>query len=322
MRCSWRWQIGALAFELRAGKAAMGQLEGGQLSVRARFAGGRIADIEVRLQRPRVTRLFAGQTPAAVCRTVPLLFSLCALAQQAAAAGALAAAGVGSAPMPEARALWGECLHEHLWRLLLDWPRALGVPPAAAEFSAWRRVRGGPGLVSASAATVDAALAGVIARCRCRLGDAEPATQPVAALAPADWLQCFDTGAGLPPPSPPVSLAAAYAQRVAALQGALAGLQAGSDYPLARAVGDSGIAVGQALTARGVLTHAARVADGKVAGYHIWAPTDRHFADARGLAGLLAESSWPDARAARDGLELAILALDPCLPYDLEFADA
>jgi hypothetical protein len=324
--CPRRWQIRTLVFATRVGKAAMGQLDGGRLSVRARFAGGRITGIDVRLQRPGVARLFAGQAPASVCRTVPLLFSLCALAQQAAAAGALAAAGDGPAPMPmpDARALWAECLHEHLWRLLLDWPRALDLPPAAAEFAAWRRTRGGPGFVAASAATVDAALAGVVAQCRFRLGEAGPAELPVAQLAPADWLECFATGAGLPPPLYPTSVAAAYGQRVAALLGALAGLQSGSDYPLAQAAGDpgSGTGVGQALTARGVLTHAARVADGKVAAYHVWAPTDRHFADAQGLAGLLADTAWPDAGAARRGLELAILALDPCLPYDLEVADA
>jgi hypothetical protein len=322
--CPRRWQIGTLAFATRAGKAAMGQLDGGRLSIRARFAGGRIAGIEVRLQRPRVAHLFAGHAPAAVCRSVPLLFSLCALAQQAAAAGALAAAGDGPAPVPEAGALWTECLHEHLWRLLLDWPRALGVPPAAAEFAAWRRTRGSPGFVAASVETVEAALAGVIARCRFRLGAAGPAEMPVAGLAPADWLECFGTGAALPPPLYPTSVTAAYAQRVAALLGALAGLQGGADYPLARAAGvpGSGIGVGQALTARGVLTHAARVADGKVAAYHVWAPTDRHFADAQGLAGLLADTAWPDAGAARRRLELAILALDPCLPYDLEVADA
>ena len=37
---------------------------------------------------------------------------------------------------PAHRELWIEVLHENLWRLLLDWPVALGLSPAKDDFIA------------------------------------------------------------------------------------------------------------------------------------------------------------------------------------------
>jgi coenzyme F420-reducing hydrogenase alpha subunit len=88
------------------------------------------------------------------------------------------------------------------------------------------------------------------------------------------------------------------------------------------AAGDAGWGVGQTLTARGVLTHAIHVVDGKVARYQVQAPTDSFFADAAPLTGLLAHREFPSRERARQALEQAILALDPCLPYNVELHDA
>lgn len=301
----------------------METVDGGGLKVSARYADGRFAAITVDLQRPPVASLFAGRPPASVVQRVPLLFSLCARAQQAAAAAALAAAEGGEAPPVDHHDLWAECLHEHLWRLFIDWPRLLGVPDAAAAFAAWRRARGTPGLVEASVATVAAAVdGGIIEKCRGVLVDrGRPFAAPDAPR-PQAWLAALrDPGAALPAPAVPPSAEAAYAQRVAGLQAALAGLRDGSSYP-AGAAGGSGLGVGQVATARGLLTHAAEVRDGTVVSYRIWAPTDRLFADAGPLAGLLDGDSWPDAATARRALEIAVLALDPCLPWQVEVGHA
>lgn len=75
-------------------------------------------------------------------------------------------------------------------------------------------------------------------------------------------------------------------------------------------------------TARGVLTHAVHVVDGKVLRYRVQAPTDGFFADAAPLARLLANREFPSLDQARQALDQAILALDPCLPYTLELQDA
>ena len=66
----------------------------GLLTVRALLEHGRLRDIDVILKRPSVTRLFIGQLPDAVVKTVPYLFTLCAHAQRAAAQAALDA-GLG-----------------------------------------------------------------------------------------------------------------------------------------------------------------------------------------------------------------------------------
>jgi coenzyme F420-reducing hydrogenase alpha subunit len=72
-----------------------------------------------------------------------LLFSLCGKAQGVAALRAWEGA-LGVAPTPGAtrardRAVAAEALQENLWRLMLDWPDALGEAPATEEFAAWRR---------------------------------------------------------------------------------------------------------------------------------------------------------------------------------------
>jgi 1-acyl-sn-glycerol-3-phosphate acyltransferase len=54
----------------------------------------------------------------------------------------------------------------------------------------------------------------------------------------------------------------------------------------------------------------------------VQAPTDGFFADAAPLARLLANREFPSLDQARQALDQAILALDPCLPYTLELQDA
>jgi hypothetical protein len=298
-------------------------VDGGSLKVSARYADGRLAAITVDLRRPPVAGFFADRPPAQVVHRVPLLFSLCAGAQKAAAAAALAAAGGGAAPPVDDRALWTECLHEHLWRLFIDWPRLLGIPDAATAFAAWRRARGTAQLADVTAAMLAAAVdGGVIEKCRGALVDRGGPPVAPETPAPEAWLRALrDSGAALPAPVVPPSAAAAYAQRVAGAQAALAGLRDGAPYPAA-AAGGSGFGVGQAATARGMLTHAAEVRDGRVVRYRIWAPTDRNFSDAGPLIGLMEKDRWPDAGAARRALEIAVLALDPCLPWQVEVAHA
>ena len=326
----------------------------GSLTVAVRLAGDsagwQVAACRVALQRPPVARLFIGQAPGAVLKTVPYLYSLCAQAQQAAAHDALAAAGVALGPGGDDDALWREYLHESLWRLLLDWPVALGLPPAQAEFVAWRaqrRTTAGP--CPATARLLAGPLAALNEKCRQALvdrrnpdqaataaatngGTPDPAAPGWPLPAPADWLAAWrgaampatasaTTSATLPGWPLPDSVLAAYAARLAGVLAAAAALGEGRPYPRASAGGD-GWGVGQILTARGILTHAVHVEEEKVQRYAVWAPTDCHFADAAGLSGLLAGACFADAAAARAGVEQAVLALDPCLPYTVEVGDA
>ena len=79
------------------------------------------------------SRVFLGKTLAETVRTLPSLFSVCATAQSAACVAAGEAA-LGILPHPRARLarlllVDLETVREHLWRLLLDWPRFLGEGP-------------------------------------------------------------------------------------------------------------------------------------------------------------------------------------------------
>lgn len=81
-------------------------------------------------------RVFSGKPPEAVVRQLPSLFSLCGTAQAAVCVGACEQAlGVRADPAAQrwrARLVRAETVKEHLWRLLLDWPKVL-APAVAAE---------------------------------------------------------------------------------------------------------------------------------------------------------------------------------------------
>lgn len=299
----------------------------GELKIRATYADGQLRDIGVKLERPAIARLFVGQPPNAVLKTVPYLYTLCAEAQRAAAQAALAAAGAAvPAATTDHAGLWIEFLHETLWRVLLDWPAVLGIPPAQQAFIAWRVARHGESRLAATQALLDGALAEVAGQAEKHLpapvdrSSDLPAEVPT--LTPGDWLGFWlGLASHLPDCPSPVSVASAWHRRLAEARLAGQALAEGRPFPLAGA-GEDGFGIGQAWTARGVLTHAVHIEDEHVARYRVWAPTDRLFADASCLQRLLAGHGFADAAAARQGLEQAILALDPCLPYTLEFSHA
>ena len=309
----------------------------GSLVISACYADGSLCDLAVALERPRVTKLFIGQLPEAVVKTVPYLYTLCAQAQRAAAQAALAAAAGEEPRSPDHGALWSEMLHEHLWRLLLDWPVALGLPQAREALVAWRNARIGDGLATATSQLFAETLLGLApaewagepapdslaGRCLAALGPAENAVSfDLPALTPAEWLAYWRGRCPYLPATPrPPSVAAAYRRRLHEAVLAARAIMADKAYPVA-AVGEAGWGIGQTLTARGILTHATHLEDGRVADYRIWAPTDGHFADQRDLAALLGNDTWPDANLARRALERAVLALDPCLPHELKVSHA
>ncbi|HEX6736265.1 MAG TPA: hypothetical protein VF096_15760, partial [Azonexus sp.] len=186
-------------------------------------------------------------------------------------------------------------------------------------FVAWRAERSGEGALARTQEVLKTVRNQACA-CLPRLGadGAAPAPQ----LDPEAWLAYWQGNAGQRPlPQRPATVSAAYRRRLAEAERAAAALAAGTPYPLA-ATGGHGWGVGQALTARGVLTHAVHVDEGRIVNYRVWAPTDALFVDAQALAQLLDGHRHASAEAARQALNLAVLALDPCLPYTLELEDA
>jgi hypothetical protein len=151
--------------------------------------------VSVRSTRPfGAARILEGRTPADAAATAPALFSICARAQGAAAEAALAAAsGDATTPAAAARresAVRLETIQEYLWRLLIDWPKAMGREPLVAPVAAARQ-RIATLLAQAPAdaawrASVRDGLATV-------LGDV--AAMHVYGVPPAAWLALLDVAA-------------------------------------------------------------------------------------------------------------------------------
>jgi hypothetical protein len=273
----------------------------GGLSVSARWRDGSLDDWQVRLVRPPVALALVGLAPSEALARLPLYFSLCGQAQREAGRLALEAAGYGQDEPVASWLLWAECLHEHLWRLLLDWPQTFGEPPQTAAFAAWRAARGlgRRALVEASTHVIEDLLlggagGGLVARGLIRLQTEEDSAP----------------------------LCAGLEARVAAVVAALEELAADGVYPHGE-TGEPARGRGEAWihTARGALHHGVQLTRGSVAGWQVEAPTDRNFVDEKGIVRRL-PASLVSAAAARRAVERAVLVLDPCVPFSVEILNA
>ncbi len=103
----------------------------GELRVGLGWDGYRVDRASVRLVRPfHAIRIMEGKPAERAVKQIPMLFSVCGKAQGVAAELALEAAGTVGPDAIVRRAREGrvlaEAIQEHLWRILLDWPQALG----------------------------------------------------------------------------------------------------------------------------------------------------------------------------------------------------
>lgn len=113
--------------------------DAGNLQVRILHDGATVSRVDIASTRPQAFRLLKGRAPEQAERMAPLLFGICGRAQGAAASAAVAAAQGRELTERAAleRAIACEALQEHLWRLLLDWPKQLGLPQAQDDFVRW-----------------------------------------------------------------------------------------------------------------------------------------------------------------------------------------
>jgi len=108
----------------------------GCVRLRLHHRDGRVRRVEVRSDRPRVAEmLFAGRPVDRVLQSIPLLYSVCAVAQGSAAVAACEQA-LGMPPAPRQRTARTllvnlESLREHLLRITVDWPALLGEAAGA-----------------------------------------------------------------------------------------------------------------------------------------------------------------------------------------------
>ena len=357
----------------------------GEINVRLALQGHRIHSVDItstRVALPR--RLTHGRAAAEVARTLPLLFSVCAKAQGAAAVSATEAA---SGRAPDRGALARRCdevrletVVELLTRLLIDWPRALGAHPDVSSVArarqanpqdvlptchliAQQRVYGvapsrwldGASLESlerwvAAASTLPAQSLLRLQREAANLGRSEVGPMPSATadalyrVLPSfdadptfcrtpDWLGApVETGALARRARHPV--VAAILQRdgntvparfVAQLVDLALWLAPGGDEaaPAVRQhAAAEGTGIGIAETARGLLLHHATVVDGNVEHYRIIAPTEWNFHPAGAATQGLMHRPVSDAATARRDAGWLVQALDPCVAFAIEVADA
>ncbi len=117
----------------------------GRLQVEVRLQDGVIRTVDTRLQRPlaQLSRLLVGQTAEAALARIPLLFALCAAAQQVAALRALErAAGWPAVPeVEQGRTQLSELelIRESLLRLVQDWHLPLPLERLKALVALCRR---------------------------------------------------------------------------------------------------------------------------------------------------------------------------------------
>lgn len=133
----------------------------GTITVRLTCAGEQVRQVAVSSSRTGLpARLVRGKPAADVQRLVPLLFSICNRAQGAASASAIAAAqGLASTVSDPARQtleVMLETLQETVWRLLIDWPKAMGESAVVAPVAL---VRHASSTVVDDGVTLDALLA-------------------------------------------------------------------------------------------------------------------------------------------------------------------
>ena len=155
--------------------------------------------VSIASSRPvTASRVFVGRTADETARLLPALFSICAVAQSAACAAALERAAGGRSdpgvPRLRRRLVDAETLREHLWRVLLDWPRALGEAPDMASMS--RVVAGFGALKTALTGAVDPLVPGASqprpdedAARRAAAGLAAVVAEQVLGQQPTAWLQ-------------------------------------------------------------------------------------------------------------------------------------
>ncbi|QDF99373.1 hypothetical protein CJ010_23955 [Azoarcus sp. DD4] len=372
----------------------MGAAADPALLLHATLDGGQVGRVVADNRRPQAAQLLVGRSPAEAVALVPRLFALCGCAQGTAARLACAAAlgepGAADAAATE-RELAAEAAHEHLWRLLLDWPPLFGLQPRrnryaelhrrlvrpldadsayalggdlldlvarellAGFFRALREPRNLAEFVDHAAAGGD--LGSILAE-MIGIGAAEAPAGGVCPLLPAltaaQWIEHLG---GLPDAafcrqpmlddapaetgplarhaaSPLVALLLGQGHRISArlfakvLDVADCGSRLrrplAAEVPaLADAVSPApGLGLACVETARGVLLHAVRIENDRIADYAICAPTEWNFHP--GGAFVREGGGWRTASAdtARLRLQALALALDPCVGFRVELEES
>lgn len=112
--------------------------------VRISTTAGRVTGAQARAQRPRVAgKLFTGRAASDAAPLAGALFAICGRSQSIAAAAAIEAAKGEGEREAQRRArdvrIAAETVHEHAWRLLVDWPKLAGRAPEVEALAGARK---------------------------------------------------------------------------------------------------------------------------------------------------------------------------------------
>ncbi len=327
------------------------------LQIDVLWQDGQIRQVQTRLQRPmvRIRQLLLSRSPGQALACIPLLFAICAGAQQVAAVMALEQAMAFEAPRAVQQARqWRirlEQAREALLRLVQDW--ALPVPEDLLR-QQLQQLQQGMALLQPALALGSghaARLPGPLLRAlqvffRVQAGQAaaqwlEPALARwqdiclsparTVVLQPDELCQLSGDGAligGQPRVTGPAAEGLAEVQAVPLLRQRVLALQQLAGRALA---GDDEVAgfcpaageVGQAwvMTARGLLLHRVRLQAGQLQDWQILAPTDWNFGCGGLLEQQLAGVRVPAGQTA-DLVRAMVLSMDPCLAFEVNVRHA
>lgn len=115
----------------------------GEVVVRIVTGPGNARRVQARVERPRLARiLFGGRMAAEAAPLAGAIFAICGRSQAVAAQSAIdmalgVEAGDGDRAAREIRVA-AETVHEHAWRVLVDWPRLEGREPELGALAAAR----------------------------------------------------------------------------------------------------------------------------------------------------------------------------------------
>lgn len=299
----------------------------GAVHVSLRWRDGRARDVAVRVARPTAAAMLRGRNAEEAVRMLPLLYAICGVAQGVAARLALAAAR-GMAPEPfQDAAVLAEAQREHLWRLLLDWPQALGFERQEAlfvagrkklqdgSFAAWARdaLRRHLERIESASQRLD----------EFELADDRPLPPLTAAETVALWPRLDAAFAAAPEyRGAPAGTGAWVRHAAARSRGPLAArlMARAADLTTPQGLGRASAAtvadgIGRAAveTARGLLLHEIALDGDRVADYVVVAPTEWNFHPSGALKSLLENLHAPDAQALKTKAARAVLAFDPCV---------
>jgi len=103
----------------------------GRIDITLQVTDSAVKKVSIHSSRPiHVSRVLLGNTPEKSLMQIPLLYSICGTAQACVALGAIEQAmdipPVQRVEIARSMLVWMETAREHLWRILIDWPKFIG----------------------------------------------------------------------------------------------------------------------------------------------------------------------------------------------------